>query len=66
MNTILGKLMAKLLFWCVIELTFNALGMDSLADDGEFLSRRSILPQSVLSSMTNCAKREMLTLVTSA
>jgi hypothetical protein len=61
MNTILEKLVAKVFFWCVIELSLNAVGMDSLANYGEFLSRRSTLPQSALSSFTNCIERDLPT-----
>lgn len=48
MNAVYGKLIIKLLFWCIVELMLNALGMDSIADYGEFMTRRNHVCQVVL------------------
>lgn len=34
------KLLAKILLWLIVELALNILGVDQLADYGEFISTR--------------------------
>jgi hypothetical protein len=46
-----GKnLLFKIILWLVTEMLFNLLGLDSIADYGEFVSGRHLDPENTLNS----------------
>ncbi|ACK69413.1 conserved hypothetical protein [Gloeothece citriformis PCC 7424] len=47
MNIKWKVLLPKLLFWLVIELFLNCIGIDDLADYGEFVFERNLMIESL-------------------
>jgi hypothetical protein len=47
MKTTWQQLTIKILFWIAVEIVLNILGVDQLADYGEFIASRNIVHNSI-------------------
>jgi hypothetical protein len=47
------KLVTQIIFWLVAEIILNLLGLDNLADYGEFVFDREAIVSTVISNLTS-------------